>query len=102
MSLLLPQRAGVERDGRYARRTRRQCNLLAQPDGPAERRNRMGPAARALDLGPPHFVAEHKEVRDAAVVEAERDAGVDRVQQRALAFDPEQLAASRPPLDHEP
>ena len=39
---------------------------------------------------------------DAPVVEAERDAGVDRVQEGALALDPEQLAAARASLDDEP
>ena len=49
----------------------------------------------------PDFVAEDEQVRRAAVVEAERDAGVDRMDERALALHPEQLAAALAALDDE-
>ncbi len=61
----------------------------------------MRAAAGALDLGASRLVAEDEEVRRAAVVEAERDAGVDRVQERALALDPEQLSPALRALDDE-
>ena len=67
---------------------------LVQLDELAQRRDRVRPAAGALDLRRPDFVAEDEQVRRAPVVEAERHAGVDRVQERALALDPEQLAAA--------
>ena len=85
--------ARVERDGDDARRPRGQREPLVQLDELAQRRDRVRPAARALDLGAPGLVAEHEQVRDAAVVEPERHAGVDRMDERALALDPEQLAA---------
>ncbi len=62
----------------------------------------MRPAAGALDLGLARLVAEDEQVRDAAVEEPERHAGVDRVEERALALDPEELAAARGALDDEP
>ena len=79
----------------------RQREPLVQLDELAQRRNRVRAAAGALDLRPAALVAEDEQVRDASVVEAERDAGVDRVQERALALDPEQLAAALSPLDDE-
>ena len=46
-------------------------------------------------------MAEHERVRSAAVEQPERDARVRRVQQRALALDPDELAAARDALEHE-
>ena len=74
---------------------------LVQLDQLTQRRDPMRAAAGALDLGLARLVAEHEQVRHAAVVEAERHAGVDRVQERALALDPEQLSPARGALDHE-
>ena len=61
----------------------------------------MRPSADALDLGPPHLVAEEQQVRHAPVIEAERHARVDRVEERALTLDPEELPAAGCPLDDE-
>ena len=54
----------------------------------------MRAAAGALDLGAADLVAEDEQVRRGAVVEAERDAGVDGMEDRALALDPEQLSSA--------
>ena len=61
-----------------------------------QRRDRVRPAAGALDVRP-RLVAEHERVRGAAVVEPERDARVGRMEERALALDAEQLAAAPRP-----
>src|SRR5213075_1217324 len=88
-------------DRGYARRTRRQRYPLVQLDELAQRRDRVRPAPGTLDLRAAALVAEDEQVRNAPVVEAERDAGVHGVQERALALDPEQLAAALAPLDDE-
>ena len=88
--------------GRDPRRTRRQRDPLVQLDEVAERRNPVRPTGGAFDLRAPALVAEHEQVGDASVVEAERDPRVDRVQERALAFDPEEVAAALSSLDDEP
>src|SRR5919202_1971928 len=62
----------------------------------------MLPAPRALDVGAPRLVAEDVEVRRAAVHEPQRHAGVDRMDDRALSFDPQELAAPLVALDDEP
>src|SRR5690348_705809 len=62
----------------------------------------MRAAAAALDLVAAGLVAEHELVRDAAVEEAERDAGVDGVDQGALPLDPQKLSPALVPLDDEP
>ena len=98
----LVEQARVERDRRHLRRPRRQRQALVQLDELGERRDRVRAAAGALDLGAAGLVAEHEQVRDAAVVEPERDARVDRVQDRPLALDPQQLAAALGPFDDEP
>ncbi len=72
------------------RRPRRERQPLVQLDELAERRDRMRAAARALDLGAARLMAEDEQVRRAAVEEAERHAGVDRMDDRALPLDPEQ------------
>src|SRR5439155_15392878 len=99
--LLLPKRMRVERDRGDPRRTCRQREPLVQLDELAQWRDRVRPAARALDLRAADLVTEDEQVRDAPVVEAERHAGVHGVQERALALDPEQLAAALAPLDDE-
>ena len=91
----------VERDRGDSRRTCRQREPLVQLDELAQWRDRVRPAAGALDLRAADLVTEDEQVRDAPVVEAERDAGVHGVQERALALDPEQLAAALAPLDDE-
>ena len=53
-----------------------------------------------LDLGPAGLVAEHVQVRRAAVDQTHRHTGIDRVEDRALSFDPEEVAA-RAALDDE-
>ncbi len=73
-----------------------------QIDELAQRRDRVRASAGALDLGPPRLVAQHEQLRRAAVVEADSDAGIHRVQDRALPLDPEELAAARAPFDDEP
>ena len=93
--------AGVQRDRDHLRRPDGQREPLVELDELAERRDRVRPAARALDLGRARLVAEDEQMRCAAVVEPERDARVDRVKDRALALDPEQLAAALAPLDDE-
>ena len=62
----------------------------------------MRAAACALDLGVPCLVAEDEKMRGASVVQADRHAGVDRVQDRALPLDPEKLPAARTPFHDEP
>ena len=52
----------------------------------------QGVARVALDLGRAGEVAEHERVRRRAVDQAERDARVRRVQERALALDPEHVS----------
>ena len=59
-------------------------------------------AGAALDLRLAGAVAEDERVRHRAVHEPERDARVHRVDQRALAFDEEELAAALGTLDDEP
>src|SRR5258707_28550 len=61
----------------------------------------MRPASGAENLGLPRLVAEDEQVRGAAVVEAKCHAGVDRVNERALALDPEQLSPALPAFDDE-
>ena len=55
----------------------------------------------ALHDGPTHLVAEDVEVRRAAVDQADRDSGVDGMQDRALPLDPEEIATLAA-LHHEP
>ena len=62
----------------------------------------IGKRSSSPSTGRPGLVAEHERVRRAAVDQAERDARVHRMQERALALDPEQLAAALDALDHEP
>src|SRR4051794_37415574 len=62
----------------------------------------MRPAAAAFDLVASRLVTEDEQVRRAAVEQAERDARVDRVDQRPLALDPQQLSPALVPLDDEP
>ena len=83
-----PCRAGGQRDP------------LVQLDELRQREQRM--AGIALDLGLAGHVAEHEEVRRAAVDQPERDAGVRRMGDRALALDEQQLAAALVTLDDEP
>ena len=65
----------------------------------AERRHRE--ALVVVDDLLADLVAEDEGVRGAAVKQAERDAGVRGMEQRALALDPEQLAAAVAAFDHE-
>src|SRR5690348_3440675 len=99
---VLVERARVQRDRDDARRPRRERRALVQLHELAERRDRVRPAADALDLLPPGLVTEDEPVRHAAVEEAERDARVDRVDERALALDPEDVSPTLVPLDDEP
>src|SRR5438093_2975373 len=83
---------GVERDAQDLRRAPRQADPLVQLDELDERRNRVSGAS--LDLGRAREMAEHERVGCAAVEEPEGDSGVHRVDDRALALDEEELAAS--------
>ena len=55
----------------------------------------------ALDLGPPDLVTENVEVRRASVDQPERHARVDRMQDRALPLDPQEVTSLRA-LDDQP
>src|SRR5215207_2139618 len=55
----------------------------------------------ALDLSRARLVAEHEDVRRRAVDQPERDAGVRRMGERALALDEKKLAAATTAFDHE-
>ena len=55
-----------------------------------------------VDLGRAGAVAEHEGVRGGAVEETERDAGVRRVHERALAFDEQELATALDAFDDQP
>src|SRR5262245_27843177 len=56
----------------------------------------------AFDLRRTGRVTEDERVRRAAVDEPERDAGVQRMDERPLTFDEQQLAAAASTLDDEP
>ena len=75
---------------------REQADPLVQVDELGERRDRE--ALVLVDEALARLVAEHVGVRRRAVDQPERDAGVRRMQQRALPLDEEQLArrARRP------
>ena len=68
---------------------------LVQLDELGERRDRV--PGTAFDLGRAGRVAEDEEMRRRAVDEPERHARVHRVDERALAFDEEELAPARAP-----
>ena len=84
--------ARVERDRDDLGRPGDQRRALVQLDELGERRHRE--ALVVVDDLLAGLVAEHERVRRAAVKQAERDAGVRGMEQRALALDPEQLAAA--------
>ena len=71
-----------------ARSVERSCSSTSS----GERRHRE--ALVVVDVALPGLVAEHERVRGASVEQAERDARVGGMEQRALALDPEQLAAA--------
>src|SRR5919109_3884169 len=90
---LLPQRGRVQRDGGDLRRPSGKRQAFVELDELAKRRNRMPWAP--LDLICAGGMAEHEEVRRAAVVEAERHAGELRMNDRSLTLDPQELATLR-------
>ena len=87
--VLLAEPTRVERDGGDPRRARRQRDPLVELDEVAQRRDPVRATPCTFDRLASGLVAEDEQMRGAAVVEAERDARVDRVQERALALDPE-------------
>ena len=98
--LVVVQRPRVERDRRDPCGAQRQRHALVQLDELGERRDRI--AGIALDLGRARHMAEDVRVRSRAVHEPERDTGVRRMRERALALDEEQLSPTLRPFDDEP
>jgi len=89
----------VERNAGNDRPAARQRDPLVQLDELRQRQQRM--PRIPLHLGRAGHVAEHERVRRRAVDEAEGDARVGRVRERALALDEEQLSPALVPLDDE-
>src|SRR5919204_6559454 len=98
--VILGHRGGVERYRHDLRRAERERQPLVQFDEFRQRRN-WRPRRIAFDARPADLVAEDERVRRAAVNEPERHPRVDRMEDRALPFDPEQIAALRT-VDDEP
>src|SRR5262249_45057304 len=96
---LLVDVAGVERERHDLGGAGDQRRAFVELDELRERRDRE--PLVAVDEPLPGEVAEDERVRGAAVEKPERHARVGRVQQRALAFDPEKLAATLDPLEDE-
>src|SRR6185312_16901596 len=65
-------------------------DALVELDELGQRGDRMG--RQVLDVLVPDLVTEDEVVRRAAVKEAERDSRVIRVDERALALDPKEVA----------
>ena len=90
----------VQRDAGDAGLPRDQRHALVQLDELAERRNREALVVGDVPLS--GLVAEDEEMRRRPVVQAERDARVLRMEQRALALDEQQLSPAPVSLDDEP
>src|SRR5919198_4514897 len=90
---------GVEREAGDPGRAGRKGDPLVQLDELGQARDRR--VGIALDLPRTRAVAEHEEMGRRAVDQAEGDAAVRGVHERALALDEEQLAASMVTLDDE-
>ena len=98
--LVLVEMGCVERETGDAGRSQRQRDPLVELDQLAQAGNRR--ARIALDLARAGPVAEDERVWRRAVNQAERDAAVGGVHERALALDEEQLAAPVVALDDQP
>src|SRR5438132_31852 len=90
----------VEGNAGVLRRAELEGHALVQIDELWEAGNR-GVGQVALDLGPPDLVTENVEVRRASVDQPERHARVDRMQDRALPLDPQEVTSLRA-LDDQP
>src|SRR3954463_13675082 len=90
--LVLGDGGGVQSNRRHLRGTELERHALVQVDQLRQAQDR-GLRRVAFDDGPPHLVAEHVEMRGASVHEADGHTRVDWVEDRALPFDPQQVAA---------
>ena len=97
--VVLVELAGVEGDRRHAGGSQQQGRPLVELDQIAERRQRV--VGIALDVRGARLVDENERMRRTSVDQAERDPGIRRVDERSLAFDPEQLASPPRALDDE-
>ena len=75
------------------RRTQLERHPLVQVDQLGQARRGANPSGRPPIVGPSNLVAEHVEVRRAAVDQPDGHARVDRMEDRALSLDPEQVAS---------
>src|SRR2546421_4978229 len=97
---VLVQRRCVERDAGDLRRAQPEGQPLVQFDELGEAGDRRVRRV-TLDLGSPRLVTQDVEVRRAPVDQTQRHARVDRVEDRTLSLDPEEVAAGAA-LDDQP